>query len=288
MKRWRWLAAAAVGLLAVMAGSSTALADGSGQGGEGYICSGGVVSPGQYRTLTVSGVCMITHGKVDVTRDIVIRPGALLDAVSPTATVRVGRDIWVGRGAALFLGCGVSLPMCTNTSPGPDRVGGSIIAVQALGVVIHAVTVEGAISIIGGGGGPTVALVNEPGACFEVTPPAPWNSDPLFGSEPVYSDVEDTFVGADLTIVGLQTCWLGALRNQVMGNVVDVGNRMGDPDANEVLDNTVGHNLVCFANIPAVHVGDSEAPPNTVYGNALGECSPASISTVVADDGAPD
>lgn len=283
MKRGNQLVATAISVFAVLASSGAVLADGHGPGGdgEGYVCTGGAIPTGNYSSMEVTGVCSIPAGSVTVSGDLVIRPGALLDAVSPAATVVVGRNLRVERGAVLFLGCGASLPICSNTSPGPDRVGGSIEAAQALGVVIHAVTVGGNLSIIGGGGGPSIAMVGSPGACFRVPAPSPWSQDPNFSTLPVYSDVEDTSIGGDLRIVGLQTCWLGALRNQVGGNLIDVHNQMGDPDANEVLANTVGHNLACFANTPAVHVGDSLAGPNQVSGRALGECASSSIATLV-------
>ena len=285
MKRWQFVSASAVGTLLLLASSGTALADGHGNGDGGTVCTSGTVTPGHYRNLTVTGVCQITSGLVHVNGDVVIRPGALLDAVSSAATVVVGGDIRVEHGAVLFLGCGFSLGTCTNTTPGPDLVRGSIVATEALGVVIHAVTVRGDLSIIGGGGGPSVAVMSTPGACFGATPPAPWSTESSLAGVPVYSDVEDTFIGGDLRIVGLQTCWLGGLRNTVRGDFIDVNNQMGDPDANEMLDNIVGRNLACFGNTPAVQVGDSTASSNTVYGRALGECSPPAISTVVAGEG---
>src|ERR1700733_6980241 len=47
---------------------------------------------------------------------------------------------------------------------------------------------------------------------------------------------------------------------------------MGDPDAGEVLQNTVGDDIACFGNSPAVQFGDSGASPNVVDGRAFGEC----------------
>ena len=47
---------------------------------------------------------------------------------------------------------------------------------------------------------------------------------------------------------------------------------MADPDAGEVVQNTVQGNLVCNANSPAVQFGDSGAAPNQAGGNAVGQC----------------
>jgi hypothetical protein len=71
----------------------------------------------------------------------------------------------------------------------------------------------------------------------------------------------------------LQTCWMGALRNNVRGNLVNVKNTMADPDANEVLANLVRGSVACFANSPAVQYGDSGSSPNQVRGAAFGECA---------------
>jgi hypothetical protein len=47
---------------------------------------------------------------------------------------------------------------------------------------------------------------------------------------------------------------------------------MGDPDANEVIDNTVFGSLVCTNNVVPVQFGDSGLPPNRVRHLAEGEC----------------
>ncbi len=294
MRHLRLSAAAAVAAAAILLSAGTALADGPRGGGDhGQTCTGGAIASGTYQSLTVAGVCTIPSGSVTVRGNLFIRPGALLDAMTPAAlastppafglpgSLAVGGSIFVGQGAVLLLGCGPSLPFCGSSSTvQEDTVQGSIIAVDALGVVIHAVTVGHDLSVIGGGGGPTIADVSQPDACFGIPAPAPWSEDLAVASTPVYVDVEDSTIGGNLRMIGIQTCWLGALRNTVLGNVLDVSNQMGDPDANEVLNNYVGRNLVCFDNLPAVHVGDSHQPPNTVGGMALGECASSSISTL--------
>ncbi|HYL08150.1 MAG TPA: hypothetical protein VEU76_06350, partial [Candidatus Udaeobacter sp.] len=63
------------------------------------------------------------------------------------------------------------------------------------------------------------------------------------------------------------------LRNKIGGNLIDLNNTFGDPDANEVLTNLVGGNIICFNNNSVVQIGDSAGPPNVVSGNALGECA---------------
>jgi hypothetical protein len=56
--------------------------------------------------------------------------------------------------------------------------------------------------------------------------------------------------------------------------VILTGNTFNDPDAMEVTDNIVGHNLICVGNTPTVHLGDSGGGPNKVTGLQLGQCKP--------------
>jgi hypothetical protein len=91
-------------------------------------------------------------------------------------------------------------------------------------------------------------------------------------TSPVYSDYEDNTIGGDVRVIGLQTCWLGSLRNTIAGSMADINNTMADPDAGEVLQNTIAQNLACFGNNPAVQFGDSGASPNVVSGHAFGQC----------------
>ena len=89
---------------------------------------------------------------------------------------------------------------------------------------------------------------------------------------PVYSDYEDNWVGGNLTVTGLRSCWFGALRNSLRNSALVAGNTMADPDAMEVVSNTVRRSLSCFGNSPAVQYGDSVGTPNVVRRWATGEC----------------
>ena len=93
----------------------------------------------------------------------------------------------------------------------------------------------------------------------------------MFGFGP-YSDFEDNTIGKNLIISGLQTCWLGALRNKVKGNFNASGNTTADPDGNELISNTIDGNMNCSSNSPAIQFGDSEGVSNLVARNATGQC----------------
>jgi len=234
------------------------------------------------------------NGTVIVRHDLTIAPGSLLDAVtsgdpasSPIvpATVIVRGNVFVGWGSVLFLGC--SPVFACPTAVTHDRIDGNLTGRGALGVVVHSTHIGGNFSLIGGGGGVVGGVAT--GVCagsFATTPPTPapvpplWASDPSLANGegpglpiPVYSDSEDNWVGGNMAVIGLRTCWFGALRNHVGGNAFFVGNQFGSPDAPEVISNaTIDGNLACFANDPAVQFGDSGGTSNVVRGHAFGEC----------------
>ena len=117
-----------------------------------YNCTGGTVPPGNYPSMVITGECYMPVGTISVRGDLVVAPGALLDAATPgdpaaapvvPATVFVGGNVSVGSGAALILGCSPNIfcggpPGITN-----DRIGGNLTSFGALGVVVHSASVGG-------------------------------------------------------------------------------------------------------------------------------------------------
>jgi hypothetical protein len=251
-----------------------------------YVCTGGNIAPGSYKSILVTGVCYMPVGTIIVHQNLTVAPGALLDAVTPgdppgkpvvPATVRIRGNVFVGQGAVLVLGCSPNIS-CSNP-PGIsfDRVGGNITALGALAVVLHSATIGGSVTVLGGGGG--AAGGANSGGCFNTAKfpiPAPWSKDaalsnPKTGS-PQYTDAEDNSIGGNLTIAGQQTCWLGALRNRVRGNVTAANNATSDPDGMEINNNLLAGNITCLNNDPAVQFGDGMSASNLVGGSASGEC----------------
>ncbi len=273
---------ALLGLIApvfMTSGASAAPVGGSGV----YNCTGGDVAPGTYWSMIITGVCYMPAGNVVIRGDLTVAPKALLDAVTPgdpttgkpvvPATVVVGGNVFVGSGAVLLLGCSPNIS-CSNP-PGItfDRIGGSLFANGAQGVVVHSASIRGSVYLRGGGGGAAAET------CAAQVPKKPvmaslkpWSEDPNLDQTPVYSDFEDTSIGGNLAIAGLTSCWLGSLRDQVRGNASFSGNTMGDPDAMEIDNNVIGGNMTCWSNTPAVQFGDGAAAPNIVGRNGIGEC----------------
>lgn len=231
------------------------------------------VLAGNYSNVVVTGVCFVNGGATKISGDLLIASGGALNASfalndvggTGTSSLSVGRDVVVEPGGIMFLGCEPNFSQCSDdpdtnggTLTGHNHVSGSVFAFGALGAIVHATTIGGSVTEFGGGGGVTC------------TPPA----GSVFAAmqSPAFSDYEDNTIGGNFAIVGLKTCWLGALRNTVRGSIVDIHNTMADPDAGEVLQNTVDGSIACFGNSPAVQFGDSGASPNAVGRHAIGQC----------------
>ncbi len=243
-------------------------------------CSGTPQAPGllagtYHSTVVVTGVCFVNGGPTTVFGDLVIAPGAGVNASFAlndqpgghgTTSLTVKGNVVVQKGGLLVMGCEPEFSPCSDdpaqanggTLTGQNHVSGSLLVWQALGAIVHASTISRDVTQLGGGGGVSCA------------PPFPG----LFGAfqSPPFTDYEDNSVAGNVTVAGLQTCWLGMLRNDVRGSLVAFKNTMADPDAGEIVQNTVRRDIVCVADSPAVQFGDSGASPNVVSGHAIGQC----------------
>jgi hypothetical protein len=237
-----------LGIVVCGAGSSAA-ADAAAHHGK-VNCHGGTIAAGTYRSLRISGACtLVQSGNVTVRGNVVVTPTGLFNAGTPAKLV-VGGDVIVRHHGATAIGCSPDIGCATL---GADVVRGSIHAQGAAAVIVHGTTIGGDATIRGGG---------QTMDCTVVAP---------FGA-PYYSVMEDSAIGGNLVIRGLHTCWLGVIRNHVGGTVRLIGNRFGDPDADEVVTNVIGGNLACFDNIAPPQVGDSTGATNVVAGQKRGEC----------------
>lgn len=286
MRSWRTVAVCTLLLAGTLATSSVAGATGGGNRMHHhglYACAGGVIPAGNYPSVLVTGVCTMPAGHVSVWGDLTIASGGLLDAVAPgdpsaspvvPATVFVAGNVRVHKGGVLLLGCSPNIscapPAAGNTF---DRIRGNLTATGAMGVVLHNVAVGGNLTILGGGGGAAAQQCAAQSPSDPVNPSlAPWSQDAALDFTPVYTDIEDGSVGGNLRVTGLDTCWLGTLRNWVSGNMIFANDTFGDPDAMEIGNNLVWGNLICHGNSPAPQFGDGAAP-DLVNGRGLGQCS---------------
>ncbi len=272
------VAAASVGLLVIVAGPATAGAALRAPGA--YICTG-KLKPGAYPSILVRGFCLgPARGTVLVGGSVIVGPGASLIANYPAApkqhvpegdaTWKIAGAVVLKRNATLTLGCEPHFG-CKNTTS--DFVGGGLTATGALGVIVHATAVNGAVKVSGGGGG----LSCKPSGVFKMF------------AEPVYSDFEDDTIRGNLAVSSLTSCWLGLARDAVDGSVTIGNDKLADPDAIEILSNAIVGNLACSGNSQVWDSTEAQfgqktlypriAEPNAVVGMRSGQCVLASPAT---------
>ena len=264
MKKQLYAAVFAASLFALLA----LLTAGGAAAAPRSVCSGTFASPGSlsgtYSKVEVRGVCGVFG--TTTTDNLVIAPGATLAALFAGADLSVHGNVHVKHGGTILAGCDPVNSTCVDDPNGSSTtsIAGNLIETRPLGVVIHDSSIGGNVVSSGGGGGVTC----EPSGVFE-----------QIGS-PVYSDFAHSAIAGNITIAGYRSCWLGIDHDQIGGSVHLLHDNLADPDAIEVLDNTIGSNIVCRQNSmvwdSADTVEDSLYPrawePNTIGGIRVGQC----------------
>lgn len=255
------LALTAAGALALPAGVAAAAPSG---GAAAYVCTGGAIPSGSYSSVTVTGSCAIpADANVTIRGNLTVRPGAALDADSAPSTIVVEHNVIGARGSSIGLGCTAAHGGCATE--GSDNNGpyageeshilikGNVSLDHVYNAALDGITVRHSVTSVGGGSG-----ANPPGF--------------------VPFSIKDDTIGGNLTVIGLNSVWFGVIRSTIGGNVALIGNHLLDPDANEVVHDTIGKNLICLANSPAPQFGDAVEgmpagyPYSTVGRHALGQC----------------
>jgi hypothetical protein len=229
---------------ALAAGASTA-----------YTCTGGAVASGSYSSLTVTGPCgVVPDAVINITGNLNVAAGAVFDANTSPSTITVGKNVTVGAGALAFLGCqpaslvGNSAHPCADGSDGHTviTVAGNVTGTDTVGVLLNGITVNGNVSLSGGGSD------------------IPWS-------------VKNNTVGGNLSMSGITDEWVGVMFNQIAGNVnlSDITLHDVDPGAPGVyiVENTVGRNLNCSGLEPGVSPGFIPGEVNHVGHRANGQCA---------------
>jgi hypothetical protein len=76
-----------------------------------------------------------------------------------------------------------------------------------------------------------------------------------------------------LPLTGWQSCWLGVFRDTITRNVEFNENVNADPEADEIANNSVGHNLNCAGNSPS-----PQHPPTRISWSSGKTPIPTSLS----------
>jgi hypothetical protein len=282
--RGRWLGCAGVGGFMMLAGAGTAVASppicGPLHGPTGTLA-------GTYNSnVIVEGKCVVDAGPALVRGNIIVKPGGHLEADfaldhrNPESTVgsrlTVNGDVRVQSRATLILGCDPQSSPCADdpalkmpeeppTLSSHSQIFGLLASREAKIVIVHNAHISGNVSQAGGGGG------------FNCRPE---------GHES-FSAYEDSTINGNVTISGVASCWLGLARLKVHGNVTLKNNQLADPDAIEVLANTILGNLSCHENSMVWDSAEKGFPglfprvplPNKVNGSRSGQCVLASPET---------
>lgn len=234
-------------------GATLALAGPAGAAGTASFgsvtCHGGTLKAGTYTSIRIAGLCSMPNSGTVTVRGAVTVAGAF-NAITP-GTLLVGGNVWIQPGGIAGIGCSPAAGCNVTTA---DRIGGTLYSNGAKALIVHSVAIHGGVNVFGGGGSMNCG------------------STGLFGG-PFFSTFEDNTIGGTAVIKGVHSCWLGFIRNNVAGSVWISGNRMGDPDAMEIVTNRIRGNLGCFNNIPHAQTGDSQGDKNIVSGRKLGECA---------------
>lgn len=240
------------------------------------VCSGGSIAAGIYQNLNIAGACTVDAGSVTVEHNLTVLSGGTLVAVTggigafpSSSDLTIGGNVEVQAGGLLNMGCEPIYYICVND---PDQVVGSysthhtiagnLTADNAFSVLVHHASIGGSVKVTGGGGGTN--------SCSE--------SIPALEFAPPYGDFEDVAIAGSLTITGWRSCWLGVFRVTVLQGTEWVDDITGDPDGNEMANNTIIGSLNCFGNSPSNQIGDSLGAPSTVLGNATGQCANPAIA----------
>lgn len=199
----------------------------------------GLALSGTYNSLTITGNAYVDFGQtLRVTGGLTIAPGACLEAFA-ASSVAINGGVTVDPGGVFGLGYG----------PGSYTVNGGVRADHPGSIYIGGATVNGGFVSVGGG---------DPQRNFPI---------------------KDSTFNGDVSVTGWSGLWIGFFRNTVHGSLTISDNTAADPaddpgsDSTEVADNHVSGNLSCFDNTPMAQPGDSGGGPNTVTGQALGECA---------------
>lgn len=247
---------AGAGALALSGGPAMAAASSAGTTPAAYTCAGGEIPSGTYSSLTVTGPCSVpADAVIHVVGNVNIAAGAMLDAQSAPSTITVGRNVTAGAGSFLGLGCqptsytGNSAHPCTVEPEGHSTitVKGNITATDAAVVLLNGITVNGNVTLSGG------------------------------GSEEIPWSIKNDAIGGNLTVTGQKTEWLGVLFNKIGKNATLANIALSDPDPGApgvfIVRNTIGRILTCTGLTPGVSGGFAPGSVNVVGRNATGQCA---------------
>ena len=244
--------------------------------GINYTCAGGAITgpdpsawtyvsipSGNYASITVTGVCNVESGAlINVSGNINVAPGAVLDAQSAPSTITVGHNVTAGAGSLLGLGCQpedtigmfAGVP-CVDDPTGYTTItiNGNVTATDAFTVLLRGAVAPGAGKLTVNGN------VTVTGGSSDI----PWS-------------IKGLTIGRNLTVSGVTAEFFGVQFNTIGNNAtltnITVNDEHSPPPGVTVAQNTVGNNLNCTGLAPYVS-GGFFGLPNHVGHKATGQCA---------------
>lgn len=223
-----------------------------------YTCTGGDIPSGTYASVTVTGACEVPmdgSGVITIVGNLNVASGGFFDAQSAPSTITVGHNVTAAPGSVVGLGCqppalvGNSAHPCTYEPDGHSTitVDGNVTGTDAVVVLLNGITVNGNVTLTGG------------------------------GSEQIPWSVKNNTVGGNVTLSGITDEWLGLMFNHIGGNATLTNITLHDVDPGApgvyVVENVVGQNLNCSGLTPGVSPGFIPGEHNTVGHRANGQCA---------------
>jgi len=196
-----------------------------------YTCSGGSIPGGNYASITVTGFCdIVPDAVINVSGNINVAPGAVLDAQSAPSTITVGHNVTAAAGSLLGLGCQPfgyvphAAHPCTVEEDGHSviTINGNVTATNADTVLLNGITVTGNVTLTGGGGD------------------IPWA-------------LKNNTVGGNFTVSDVMPYWLGVLFSHIGGNLTLTNITATDPedDGNAAVSVVMLNGFVRKSSMPA-------------------------------------
>ncbi len=139
-------------------GGAALAAGSSAQASTAYTCTGGGIPSGSYASITVPGLCSVAaHAVINVIGKVA--SGAVLDAQTAPSTITIGHNVTADAGSLVALGCqppsyaGNWSHECAIDPEGHSviTVKGNVTANNALAFLLNGVTVQGNVTLSGGG-----------------------------------------------------------------------------------------------------------------------------------------
>jgi hypothetical protein len=223
--------------------------------GSPYTCTGGDIPSGNYASITVTGFCdVVPDAVISVSGNLNVAPGAFFDAQSAPSTITVGHNVTAGAGSVFGLGCQPfgyvphAAHPCAVEEEGHSviTINGNVAATDADTVLLNGITVNRNVTLTGGGG------------------QIPWA-------------LKNNTVAGNFTVSDVAPEWLGALFNNIGGNLTLTNITATDPEddgngAVSVVVNTIGKNLNCENLGPRLTGGAFPGEFNIVGHKTTGQC----------------